>query len=130
MPTRTAASAAWTKAKHTLDEIIKLSPENLTVHTLALKRSSRLVTEGEKYPMPEAEEVEHMVHMGSEAATRLGMRPYYMYRQKYMSAMRYSRASLGSRRSAIMAPRLSPLSLARESSMSSFTIRYAPSSRK
>ena len=71
--------------EHTLDEIIKLSPENLTVHTLALKRSSRLVTEGEKYPMPEAEEVEHMVHMGSEAAARLGMRPYYMYRQKYMS---------------------------------------------
>ena len=35
--------------------------------------------------MPEAEEVEHMVHMGSEAAARLGMRPYYMYRQKYMS---------------------------------------------
>ena len=33
--------------------------------------------------MPEAEEVEHMVHMGSEAAARLGMRPYYMYRQKY-----------------------------------------------
>ena len=66
--------------EHTLDEIIKLAPENLTVHTLALKRSSRLVTEGEKYPMPEAGEVEHMVHMGSEAAARLGMRPYYMYR--------------------------------------------------
>lgn len=71
--------------EHTLNEIIKLAPENLTVHTLALKRSSRLVTEGEKYPMPEAEEVEHMVHMGSEAAARLGMRTYYMYRQKYMS---------------------------------------------
>ena len=69
----------------TLSALIPLSPENLTVHTLALKRSSRLVTEGEKYPMPTAEEVEEMVRMGSEAAKTLGMRPYYMYRQKYMS---------------------------------------------
>ncbi len=71
--------------EHTLEEIIKLAPQSLTVHTLALKRSSRLVTEGEKYPMPTADEVERMVSMGSAAAERLNMYPYYMYRQKYMS---------------------------------------------
>lgn len=71
--------------EHTLNEIVKLSPENLTVHTLALKRSSRLVTEGERYPMTTAEEVERMVAMGAEAAKAMNMRPYYMYRQKYMS---------------------------------------------
>ena len=64
---------------------MKLSPENLTVHTLALKRSSRLGTEGERYPMTTAEEVERMVAMGAEAAKAMNMRPYYMYRQKYMS---------------------------------------------
>lgn len=71
--------------EHTLEEIIKLAPQSLTVHTLALKRSSRLVTEGEKYPMPTAEEVERMVELGSRAARELNMQPYYMYRQKYMS---------------------------------------------
>lgn len=74
-----------TQMERTLNEIIKLAPENLTVHTLALKRSSRLVTEGEKYPMPSADEVERMVQIGSSAAKALNMQPYYMYRQKYMS---------------------------------------------
>lgn len=73
------------KMKRTLEDVSALSPESLTVHTLALKRSSRLVTEPETYRMPEAEEVEKMVAMGEVAARALNMRPYYMYRQKYMS---------------------------------------------
>lgn len=71
--------------ERTLEQIYKLAPENLTVHTLALKRSSRLVTEGEKYPMPTAQTVEKMLEMGESLARAMGMRPYYMYRQKYMS---------------------------------------------
>ncbi len=69
----------------TLERIGRLCPESLTVHTLALKRASRLVTEGGEFHLPEASEAEVMVRLGAEAAQSMGMRPYYMYRQKFMS---------------------------------------------
>ena len=68
----------------TLAAIEGFAPENLTVHTLAIKHSSRLKARLEEYPLPDAETVEEMVRLGREAARRLGMQPYYMYRQKYM----------------------------------------------
>lgn len=68
----------------TLSEIKKLSPDNLTVHTLAIKRSSRLKSMLEEYSLPDAEQAEAMVNAGMEAAADMGMKPYYMYRQKYM----------------------------------------------
>lgn len=69
---------------HTLEEIVKMAPENLTVHTLALKRSSRLAMDPAAYPLPDAEAAAEMVAQGERAARSLGMKPYYMYRQKYM----------------------------------------------
>ncbi len=69
--------------RHTMDEILRLSPDSLTVHTLAIKRSSRLNLE--KAPLPEADVAAQMVRMGEETAEALGMRPYYLYRQKYMA---------------------------------------------
>lgn len=68
----------------TLERIAALAPENLTVHTLAIKRSSRLAQCLESYPLPSAETVDGMVALGLETARGMGMRPYYMYRQKYM----------------------------------------------
>lgn len=68
----------------TLEEVKRFDPENLTVHTLAIKHSSRLKARLEEYPLPDGAAVEEMVRMGAEAARRMGMRPYYMYRQKYM----------------------------------------------
>jgi len=70
--------------KHTLEQINKLDPDNLTVHTLAIKRSSRLKGMLDEYSLPDAEEAEAMVDAGMAAATDMGMKPYYMYRQKYM----------------------------------------------
>ena len=69
--------------RHTMDEILRLSPDSLTVHTLAIKRSSRLNLE--KAPLPDADVAARMVRMGEETAEALGMRPYYLYRQKYMA---------------------------------------------
>ncbi len=69
--------------RHTMDEVLRLSPDSLTVHTLAIKRSSRLNLE--KAPLPDAEVAAQMVRMGEETAQTLGMRPYYLYRQKYMA---------------------------------------------
>lgn len=71
--------------EHTLEKIMALSPENFTMHTLAIKRSSRLKACIDEYPLPSGETVEKMTAMGKRAAIHMDMRPYYMYRQKYMS---------------------------------------------
>lgn len=71
--------------RNTLERITELRPESLTVHTLAIKRSSRLRERLEEYPLPAAQEADAMVRLGRECAKQMGMRPYYMYRQKYMS---------------------------------------------
>ena len=67
---------------HTLDVIRDLDPDSLTVHTLAIKRSSRL--HEQKYQQQEAD-VARMVALGRETAHAMGMRAYYLYRQKYMA---------------------------------------------
>ncbi|MBR6570506.1 MAG: coproporphyrinogen dehydrogenase HemZ, partial [Clostridia bacterium] len=69
--------------RHTMDVIRELRPDSLTVHTLAIKRSSRLNLE--KTPLPDAKVAAEMVRMGQETADALGLEPYYLYRQKYMA---------------------------------------------
>ena len=61
----------------------ELKPESLTVHTLAIKRSS--VLHLENAPLPPTELAAEMVRMGHAAAAELGMLPYYLYRQKNMA---------------------------------------------
>ena len=68
---------------HTMDEARKLRPESLTVHTLAIKRSSRLSLES--HPLPDGDMAARMVEAGRETALSLGMVPYYLYKQKYMA---------------------------------------------
>jgi len=67
---------------YTLDVIRELNPDSLTVHTLAIKRSSKL--HEQKYQQQE-EDVARMVALGRETAHSMGMRAYYLYRQKYMA---------------------------------------------
>jgi len=69
----------------TCERIVQLAPECLTVHSLAIKRSARLKTELEEYALASAEDAQAMTRLGADAAEQLGMRAYYMYRQKYMS---------------------------------------------
>lgn len=68
---------------HTMDEARKLKPESLTVHTLAIKRSSRMSLEN--HPLPDGDMTARMVEAGRETARTLGMAPYYLYKQKYMA---------------------------------------------
>ncbi len=67
----------------TLKEVLQLRPEALTVHTLALKRSSEMHRLSD--PLPQGEIVAKMVRLASEAAHDAGMQPYYLYRQKHMA---------------------------------------------
>ena len=53
------------------------------MHTLAIKRSSRLHLE--EHPLPDGSIVAEMVRLGRATAEALGMEPYYLYRQKYMA---------------------------------------------
>lgn len=67
----------------TIERVIKLGPENITVHTLAIKKGSTLKDEG--VAIPDGEETLAMVEYAQKALKRAGYAPYYLYRQKYMS---------------------------------------------
>ena len=66
-----------------LDQVAALRPANITVHTLALKKGADLFEK--RGNLPTAEEVTQMVDYANTALRSLGYRPYYLYRQKYMS---------------------------------------------
>lgn len=68
--------------KNSLDTAISLNPENITVHTLALKRGSRL---RESVDRLTENEVSKMVEYAHSALEKAGYSPYYLYRQKYMA---------------------------------------------
>ena len=68
---------------HSLRQVMALDPENITVHTLALKKGSALMEHPEA--QPSAEEVARMLDGAWAALREAGYRPYYLYRQKYMS---------------------------------------------
>ncbi len=70
--------------KHTIEEVEKLCPENTTVHTMSIKRSSRLNETIEDYTLTEAEKVSEMVEYALKTITANGKKPYYLYRQKNM----------------------------------------------
>ena len=74
---------------YTLSEIEKMRPDNLTIHTLAVKRSSRLNEQNEGKgllddSLKEYDKIDKMLSLCWESASRMGMQPYYMYRQKNM----------------------------------------------
>ncbi len=66
-----------------LDKVAALSPDNITVHTLALKKGADLFEK--RVDLPSYEEVARMVEHANETLRGLGYTPYYLYRQKYMS---------------------------------------------
>ena len=71
--------------RNTLHSLLALSPENVTVHTLAVKRASRLKEQNENYHYENASHVGGMVREARRVLTEAGYRPYYMYRQKHMA---------------------------------------------
>ncbi len=69
--------------RRSLDGCLTLGADNITVHTLALKKGSRILTEGLRVPGPET--VTEMLDYAAPVLRRAGYQPYYLYRQKYMS---------------------------------------------
>ena len=69
--------------RRSLDRCLDFGTDNVTVHTLALKKGSRILLEGLSIPGPEA--VAEMLGYAEPTLRRGGYAPYYLYRQKYMS---------------------------------------------
>lgn len=71
--------------KGTLDELLALEPENITVHTLAVKRASRLKEVDEDYNYNEGNDVRQMLDLSKDTLHKAHYEPYYLYRQKQMT---------------------------------------------
>ena len=69
--------------RRTLDKCLTFGADNITVHTLSLKKGSRILLEG--LPIPTAEDVARMLDYADPTLRAAGFSPYYLYRQKYMS---------------------------------------------
>ena len=69
--------------RETLEQVLRLGVENITVHTLSLKKGSRILLEGTR--LPDAEAVGAMLDYAAERLRTAGYAPYYLYRQKFMS---------------------------------------------
>lgn len=68
--------------KYTLSEVEKLESEDTTVHTMSIKRSSRLNEYLDEYDLAKGELVAEMVSYARKYLAEGGKFPYYMYRQK------------------------------------------------
>lgn len=68
--------------QRTMDEIVNLAPDSVTVHSLALKRAAFLNQNREQFPVAGADEVNRMIGISHEGALAIGAEPYYLYRQK------------------------------------------------
>ncbi|MCI8870879.1 MAG: coproporphyrinogen dehydrogenase HemZ [Lawsonibacter sp.] len=69
--------------RRSLEQVLALEPENVTVHTLALKKGTSLAET--RQALPDGAEVARMLDLSREELSGRGWRPYYLYRQKYMS---------------------------------------------
>lgn len=70
--------------KNSLDSIVKLNAECITVHTLCMKRASRLTTEGVTLDLQQARDAREMLAYTQNILGQNGYIPYYMYRQSRM----------------------------------------------
>lgn len=69
--------------RDTLEKIKELQPDNLTVHSLAIKRASRLnQSEAKKELISQSEMLSEMIELAREYAKEMELLPYYLYRQK------------------------------------------------
>ncbi len=69
----------------TLEKIEALSPDSLTVHSMAIKRAAGMHEYLLAHPGIKSVNTPEMIRMTSQSAKRMGMEPYYLYRQKNMT---------------------------------------------
>ncbi len=70
---------------HTMERIRSLAPDDITVHSLAIKRASRLKIEMESYRQYQMENTAEQMEIAETVCREMGRTPYYLYRQKNMA---------------------------------------------
>lgn len=73
------------KVKYTFDEIAKLSPDSVTIHSMAIKRAAHMDEYLKAHPEIKSEITDGMLKLQADCMQSLGMEPYYLYRQKNMT---------------------------------------------
>ena len=68
--------------KNTLEHVLRLKPDSLTIHSLAIKRAAKLNTDRDIYKEYTLTNNEEIMNLTSEYAGKMGLEPYYLYRQK------------------------------------------------
>ncbi len=68
-----------------LEKIIGLGADNITIHSLAVKRASRLKDEDPAFHYKQSSITNSMTAKGFETLCNRGFEPYYLYRQKHMA---------------------------------------------
>ena len=68
--------------ERTMQEVQRMAPDSVTVHSLALKRAAFLNQNREQFPVAGADEVNRMIGISHEGALAIEAEPYYLYRQK------------------------------------------------
>ena len=69
----------------TMEQIKELNPDSVTVHSLAIKRAARLNIYKERYGNLKITNTQEMIDMTARYAEEMGLKPYYLYRQKNMA---------------------------------------------
>ena len=70
--------------KNTVKRLLLLGPENITVHTLAVKRASKIHEQLSNFTFEHAKDIEKKLDLSYELITASNQSPYYLYRQKNM----------------------------------------------
>lgn len=71
--------------RRTMEEIKALGPDNVTVHSLAIKRAARLNMFKEQYGDLKIVNTQETIELTAEYCRSMGLEPYYLYRQKNMA---------------------------------------------
>ncbi len=74
-----------TDVRRTMEQIRELKPDNITVHSLALKRAARLNMFKENYKDYRMVNTQEHMELVASCAREMGLSPYYLYRQKSMA---------------------------------------------
>ncbi|MCM1126105.1 MAG: coproporphyrinogen dehydrogenase HemZ [Lachnospiraceae bacterium] len=71
--------------RNTIEQVGELKPDSLTVHSLAIKRASKLSQWIQENGISTLRNTDETMRIAGEGARKMGMEPYYLYRQKNMS---------------------------------------------
>ncbi len=71
--------------KDTMEKLSELAPDDITLHALALKKGSRLKENLAETELPDDETAREMFSVAMASVKKMGLTPYYLYRQGYQS---------------------------------------------